>query len=124
MTTPGSTVARRFANVEGDYLLEPVHANDDDVVGERSAGQTRAGTARHEWQSFGGQQSNDGDRLVTVSGEDSQPRLTSVSGKPIGVVDQQLARTAEDVPLAHDFGQTLCDTVDALDWLGRVIPEI
>ena len=86
--------------------MEP---DDDDVVGERAAGETGTGSPWNEWQPFFSQKAHHRDRLLAVAWENRETRLATIAGKPIGVVNQQLALTAEDVPLAHDFGQTLCD---------------
>ena len=94
-------------DVERDDLLESMESDDDDVVGERATRQTSAGSARNEGKSLVGEQSHDRDGLVPRSGENREPRLAPIPGKSVGVVDQQLARPAEHVPLTHDFGQTL-----------------
>ncbi len=96
-------------DVEREDLLEAVEPDDDDVVGERSAGQSGAGASRDEWESFIGQQSHDCDGLFTRPRKNSEPGLAPVAGQSIGVVDQQLARPTQHVALAHDFGQLLSD---------------
>ena len=86
-----------------------MEADDDDVVGERTAGQTGAGAARNERQSLLGKKSNDGDGLFARAREHCQSRLPAVARQAVGVVDQQLTLTAQYVGLTYDLGQARGD---------------
>jgi hypothetical protein len=96
-------------DVERDDLLEAMESEHHNVVSQRAAGETCSRSARDERHSFAGKQTHYPDSLVAVSGKDSKARLSPIPWKSIGVVNQQLTLPTEHVPLAHDFGQTLCD---------------
>ncbi len=96
-------------DVQGDDLLQPVQPDHDDVVGQSTARQTRAGPTRHEREFGIGEHSYDRYRLVARAGENRHPGLPSISRKAVRIVDQQLARPAEHVSLTYDVGQPLPD---------------
>src|SRR5437868_14910991 len=92
-----------------------MEADDDDVVGERTAGQTGAGAARNERQSLLGKKSNHGDGLFARARENLQPRLTAVAPPAAGVVDEQLTLSAQYGALNHDPDPASGDHVSDLD---------
>ena len=82
-----------------------MQAEQHDVVGERAARQSRAGTARHEAHAALGEQAHDGDRLVARAGKDRERRAPLIARQPVGLVRPQLAGTLEHTPLADDGGE-------------------
>src|ERR1700687_5503449 len=92
-----------------------MQSDDDDVGRERATGEPGACTAWDKWEALLCEEPDDCYRLVARAGENREPGLLSIARKPIRVVNEQLTRPTQDVSIAHDFRQAICDC-------GRVRP--
>ncbi len=89
--------------VDGYHSLESMHAEENDVVGERSSGKSGAGTAWDEWNSMLGKSAHNLDGFVPVAGKHRDSRHAPVTGESVGVVYEQIALALHDESRSDDF---------------------
>ena len=106
-TTPGSTTASRFSASIDDDAREPIEADEHRVVvGERAAGESGAGAARHEGAAGGGERAHHRDELVARAREHRERAgARRCVGQRVGGVDLELGGARDHAARADDPGE-------------------